>query len=105
MSYPFHKTLEKTTGNDNYLNSGVRMSQVLNPSQLDFRTLASGFNEWTTASPRVTLTQLNMPKDCLNLGPHCHPGGELAVVTDGCYFDARIDGSKMWEYPKGSVVF
>ncbi|MDO8555939.1 MAG: hypothetical protein Q7R96_02075, partial [Nanoarchaeota archaeon] len=48
---------------------------------------------------------LNMPKDCLNLGPHCHPGGELAIVTDGCYFDAHIDGSKIWEYPKGSVVF
>ena len=101
----FDRTLEMTTGTDDFTNSGVKRLQVLSQGLLDFRTIAFGFDEWAQAGPRVTLTQLNMPVNCVNLGPHCHPKGELSVVLEGAYFDARMDCSVMQEYPQGTVGF
>jgi len=56
-----------------------------------------------------TLAWLPLPHDLLRLchqqQQHCHPGGELACVEAGEYFDADMQGNVLRTYPEGSIVF
>ncbi len=53
---------------------------------------------------RINPTLLTMPPLALTLPPHCHPGGEIAYVIEGEYFDANLKGSPIRSYPAGSLV-
>ncbi len=101
----FTETLEQKIGRGNYVNSGVVKTRDLDLEKLDFQVIGEGFDGFMGVSPKVSATWLNMPKDCFNLGPHTHPGGEISYVSEGEYFDAAMDGSVIQCYPAGSVVF
>ncbi|HLD12482.1 MAG TPA: hypothetical protein VJB87_02700 [Candidatus Nanoarchaeia archaeon] len=92
-------------GEFNYRNSVRDLTRPLDPTKLGFATTDPGFGSGLVfADGRSTMTRLRMPTNCLNLGPHCHPGGEVSIVLGGSYFDADIDGNQLLEYPEGSVV-
>ena len=101
----FMEKLEQRTGTDDYVNSGVVTSKELDWGTLDFQVVAHGFNDSLSISPKITATRLHMPARCDNLGPHVHPGGELAYVVNGSYYDAAMDGNVLERYDPGSTVF
>ena len=101
----FRDSLSKRTGTDGFVNSGVGLSDGLDPSKLDFRIAGEDFGDFFRQGGRFMPTMLNMPVGCLDQGPHCHPGGEFSYVVDGEYFDADMDGGVIETYPAGSVIF
>ena len=103
MSYV--DNLTRITGTQRFVNSGVGLTRKLDPDQLDFETLGDGFEDFFRQGPRISPTMLSMPENCLDQGPHCHPGGEFSYVVDGAYFDADMEGGVIETYPAGSVVF
>ena len=95
----------KLTGEVNFFNSGVLPTSSLARDRIDFVEIGKGFNELVKPCQRINPTLLNMPSGSLLLPPHCHPGGEIAYVAEGEYFDASILGTPMHTYPAGSIVF
>ena len=100
---PFLDGFSQITGTDNFINSGVGLSRDLDPSKIDFDGIGEGFQDFFRQGPRIMPTMLAMPSDCLEQGPHCHPGGEFSYVVDGEYFDADMDGGVIESYPAGRV--
>ena len=101
----FLESLTQVTGSEHFVNSGVGLSRVLDASKIDFDTAGEGFSEFFRQGPRILPTMLNLPANCLEQGPHCHPGGEFSYVVEGEYFDADMDGGVIESYPAGRVIF
>ena len=97
--------LSQITGSDKFVNSGVGLSRELDPSKIDFDGIGEDFQDFFRQGPRIVPTMLAMPSNCLEQGPHCHPGGEFSYVVEGEYFDADMDGGVIETYPAGRVVF
>ena len=95
----------KITRTDTFVNSGVGLDQELDASKIDYAVIGDSFQDFFRQGARISPTLLSMPKDCLQQGPHCHPGGEFSYVVDGEYFDGDMDGGVIHTYPAGSVVF
>ena len=93
------------TGTDSFVNSGVGLRRELDPSKLDFEGIGEDFQDFFRQGPRIIPTMLAMPSNCLDQGPHCHPGGEFSYVVEGEYFDADMDGGVIETYPAGRVIF
>ena len=93
------------TGTDKFVNSGVGLSRELDPSKIDFDGIGEDFQDFFRQGPRIVPTMLAMPSNCLEQGPHCHPGGEFSYVVEGEYCDADMDGGVIETYPAGRVVF
>ena len=88
-----------------YLNSGIGLSGQLKKTQLAFEQAGEGADSFFQMGKRFNPTKLNMPPNCLDQGPHCHPGGEWAYVVDGEYFDANMEGRLLQHYCKGNTIF
>ena len=101
----FLEGFSKITRSDTFLNSGVGLEQELDPSKIDFAVIGDSFQDFFRQGPRISPILLSMPKDCLQQGPHCHPGGEFSYVVEGEYFDGDMQGGVIHTYPAGSVVF
>lgn len=101
----FFDKFSQVTGTDKFVNSGVGLDRDLDPSKLDFDAITDGFGDFFQQGPRIMPTMLAMPSNCLDQGPHCHPGGEFSYVVDGEYFDADMDGGAIESYPAGRVIF
>lgn len=93
------------TGTERFVNSGVGLTRELDPAKIDFETLGDGFGEFFRQGSRIMPTMLSMPSNCLDQGPHCHPGGEFSYVVEGEYFDADMEGGVIESYPAGRVIF
>ena len=101
----FADSLQQKTGTEKYVNSGIGVKKPLDRTKLDYNQVAAGFDGFFRPGPRIGVYHLYMPQNCLNMGPHMHPGGELAFVIDGEYFDADMNGGVLRAYPRGSTVF
>ena len=99
----------KIVGNPKYVNSGVGLRRELDRGKLDFEFLYDPKGDSTPnyfrSGQRFNPTHLNMPANCLDQGPHSHPGGEFSYVIDGEYFDGDMEGKVVRTYPAGSTVF
>ena len=96
-------------GRPKYVNSGVGLRRELDRGTLDFEF---SYNLGGDSAPdyfrqgqRFNPTHLNMPANCLDQGPHGHPGGEFSYVIEGEYFDGDMEGKVVRVYPAGSTVF
>jgi len=69
--------------NTKYVNSGVGLRNPLDSGRLDFEACGDGITEFFSKGRRFTVTNLNIPANCLDQGPHCHPSGEFAYIIDG----------------------
>ncbi|MEK6846697.1 MAG: cupin domain-containing protein [Nanoarchaeota archaeon] len=96
--------LQYITGTDDFFNSGVLITAGMAADRLDFRDVGKGFSKHVEPGERINPTLLHMPSGSLSLPPHCHPGGEIAYVISGEYFDADMTGRPIRTYPVGSVV-
>ncbi len=101
----FLDSFSQVTRTEKFVNSGVGLARELDPSKLDFDAITDGFENFFHQGPRIMPTMLAMPSNCLDQGPHCHPGGEFSYVVDGEYFDADMEGGVIETYPAGRVVF
>lgn len=101
----FLEGLLQITGSEDFINSGVGLSRPLDGAKIDFETAGEGFSEFFRQGPRILPTMLSMPANCLEQGPHCHPGGEFSYVVEGEYFDADMNGDEIETYPAGRVIF
>lgn len=101
----FLDSFSQVTGTDDFVNSGVGLDRVLDPSKIDFDAITDGFQNFFEQGPRIMPTMLAMPPQCLDQSPHCHPGGEFSYVVDGEYFDGDMDGGVIESYPAGRVIF
>jgi len=97
-------SIEKVTGTDDFFNSGVLDCSKLSRDRMDFLDLGKVFGELVRPGRRLNPTLLNMPRDSLSLPPHCHPGGEIAYVVEGEYFDSDMKGNLIRNYGPGSIV-
>jgi len=91
-----------------YLNSGRWMGSIADTSKLAFDSILEAREnpeDFLKQGRRFNPTWLNMPANCLSMGPHCHPGGEFAYVVTGQYFDADMSGNRIRTYGEGSIVF
>lgn len=94
------------TGNLRFLNSGIGLSQSLPSSDKpSFQSIGRYAHNYFRQGDRFTYTQLRLPPDTFDQQPHCHPGGEIAIVRRGMYFDADMDGKPLRVYPEGTRVF
>ena len=96
--------ITEVTGTPQFFNSGIILTQSLARDRLDFVDFGKGFNELVKPGQRMNPTLLNMPSGSLSLPPHCHPGGEIAYLIDGEYFDADMSGKPIKSYTPGSIV-
>ncbi len=101
----FIEGFSKITRTDTFVNSGVGLQRELDPSKIDFEAIGDGFEDFFHQGARLSPILLSMPENCLQQGPHCHPGGEFSYVVDGEYFDGDMEGGVIQAYPAGSVVF
>ncbi|MBS3152589.1 hypothetical protein J4230_04225 [Candidatus Woesearchaeota archaeon] len=92
-------------GSSKFINSGVSLKRKLDESILDFDSTSNNIYDYFSFGSRFRPTRLNMPRNYLGGKPHFHPGGELAYVYDGAYFDADMEGNPIRVYLKGSVIF
>ena len=93
-----------TTGTDRYVNSGV-----LPTKQFDFPggnvvVGGKGVHEILLARPGVQISQLILEADSVHAPYHTHLAAEVAVVNDGAYHDADLEGNVVQLYPTGTVV-
>lgn len=96
---------ETPFGQIKFHNSGIGLWQLLDRSKLDYKMAGDESAGYFRQGKRFNPTILNMPVNCLDQVPHCHPGGEFAYVVQGEYFDADMEGEVICSYPAGSVVF
>ena len=101
----FLEGFSQITRTDTFVNSGVGLQRELDPSKIDFEAIGDGFEDFFHQGARLSPILLSMPENCLQQGPHCHPGGEFSYVVDGEYFDGDMEGGVIHTYPAGSVVF
>ncbi len=87
-----------------FFNSGVLESSHVSRDKIDFTDIGKGLGDVIKQGPRANHTFLNMSPGSLQLPPHCHPGGEIATVLEGEYFDADISGNRIHSYGPGSIV-
>ena len=95
------------TGTAKYINSGLWNHGELEKGKLDYRELFGKVDQpinFFRQGPRINLDVLNMPANCLDQGPHCHPGGEFAYIKSGEYWDADMNGRPIRIYDEGSIV-
>ncbi|MEK6839445.1 MAG: hypothetical protein AABX72_00755 [Nanoarchaeota archaeon] len=88
-----------------FLNSGVGLNRDLKVITLDYENAGQGVETFFQKGKKFDVYQLNIPTNCLNQGPHCHPGGEWAHVLKGSYFDADMQGKIVRHYTEGSTIF
>ena len=96
--------LNNRTGNPTFLNSGVLVTSHLPEDSFSYFDFGKSFTQFVKPVSRINPPFLNMPSDTLALPPHCHPGGEIAFVANGEYFDADISGKPIHNYSSGSIV-
>ncbi len=97
------------TGSPTFFNSGIfdvfRTGDSTSSTGNQFADLGREFTQqFLKPGPRFNHAYLKMPAGSLNLPPHCHPGGEIATVLEGGYFDADMHGNPIQAYSKGSIV-
>ena len=88
-----------------YVNSGIGLYRELSREKLDYQMAGEGVSEFLKQGRKFDVRKLNMPANCLDQGPHCHPGGEFAYVNEGEYYDADMAGFPLRTYPRHSFVF
>ncbi len=104
--------LTYSTGNSDFINSGVvpRMQPPAGRLKLDV-TYFDLSTFLGAPTKRGYMASLTMPPDTRDVAPHFHPGGEIARVLEGSYFDADMGGVPIignnglpLVYTKGMVV-
>ena len=90
-----------------FINSGVGLRKLLDRTRLSFETAfdPGEENDFFRQGRRFNPTHLVMPPNCLDQGPHFHPGGEFSYVVSGEYFDADLEGNVLRVYPAGTTIF
>jgi|SRR3989344_4735108 len=87
-----------------YLNSGVALDKRFSPALFGHESVGLGIEGFFKIGPRFSLTRLNMPANYYLNKPHCHPGGEIAVVLKGSYADVDTTDEAIRVYGEGDVV-
>ncbi|MBS3145129.1 hypothetical protein J4208_06115 [Candidatus Woesearchaeota archaeon] len=100
----------KFSGKIHFLNSGVGLTedfpvqQFRQPPKTLYQSVGLFATNYFRQGPK-----LNIARACLAPEdpepPHFHPGGEIAKVLVGEYFDADLDGNPFRFYQQGSTVF
>lgn len=101
------KLIDRTlTGTLLFLNSGVGLTEPLSrENKPTYQSVGAYSANYFRQGPRFTYTQLHLPPNTLDQPPHCHPGGEIALVLAGEYFDADMQGNPLRTYKQGSRIF
>lgn len=86
-----------------FFNSGSKIMPV-QKTGFDIIDLGPQSHLAFSQGSRINPTILTMSRDALHLPPHCHPGGEIAYVVQGEYFDANLNGLPIQTYDSGSLV-
>ncbi len=100
----FIDDLADKTGTERFVNSGVLPLKKIEYPGLELYTGGTGLHEFMHPGPRIYVSRLVMNRGC-SLGPHFHPGTELAFLADGSYHDADMDGNMIKEYREGDWVW
>ncbi|MGV8142586.1 MAG: hypothetical protein ACP5NS_03030 [Candidatus Pacearchaeota archaeon] len=95
---------KQVAGTPSFFNSGVLDISGLGRDRTNYVDIGKGFSELVKQGLRVNHTLLYMAPRSLSLPFHCHPGGEIATVIEGEYFDADQSGNRIQVYGPGSVV-
>ena|SRR3989344_4886124 len=107
LSYLLHTGVNN--GKLLFLNSGVWLPesfplQSLIESKTAYQTIGTFATNYFRQGSRLTFTTAYLgPAD--PEPPHFHPGGEIAFVRAGEYFDADMDGTCLRTYTEGSKIF
>lgn len=100
----FIDDLEMKTGTDKFINSGVIRRKEMSFEGGKVLLGTHGFREFSRSGDKGydALLTLNPHYD---QPPHLHPGGELAVVLKGMYFDGNMEGEEIEEYGEGATIW
>lgn len=89
-----------------FFNSGVGLDHDLSGNEIRFETAGKYASHFFRQGQKFNPTLLYLPPRTLKQQPHCHPGGEIAFVVSGSYFDAGMSGNALrGTYEEGDVVF
>ncbi len=100
----FVDSLQQRTGTERYVNSGVISRKEKTFQGAKVLLGVHGFREFTEPGDFGYDAILTLDPNYTN-PPHIHPGGELAVILNGMYFDGNNNGDPLHEYPEGTTVW
>ena len=90
-------------GTDDFFNSGVLINAPPVSNNIGFRSLRKELGDMLIPGDEEDWA-LWLGPNSLNLPPHYHRGGEIAVVLGGGYSDVDMNGKALATYHKGDIV-